>query len=274
MICRCKNDAASAKENKEYTELATEDENEPEVKSVEKIRNDVLSEWHEESDENVLTDIAESEKSKEAMEDTMSEPPTSPDDPKKHSVTLVDEAAAEPSVSDTEPENPDTISVSAYGDIPGGSLVTNILSHGTARLQVSIIYNRDKKYVAGKISQLDGIPTRDEKGPDQVKVHLVLLPTKKYVLKTRFYYVNVKCKFDEYFKLKFRSEPDLEVTSLRFRVYGRRIKLGIAGREKCLGETKVRLIEVVQSPGGVTLWRKMVSKGHDIPKYASISESE
>ena len=178
-------------------------------------------------------------------------------------VTLVKEAYAETCVSDYDLEKE---SLSAYGDLPNwqqSSLRADILAtqSTSARIQISLIYNFEKKYIAGKITRINDVPSPLDGGPHQVKVHLVLLPMKKYVLKTKFHNINVNAKLDDYFKMKFKSPPDPNTTALRYRIYGRRLKFAVPGREKCLGEVCVDLAEVAMSKGGVTLWKNILPRG-------------
>ena len=178
-------------------------------------------------------------------------------------VTLVKEAYAETCMSDYDLEKE---SLSAYGDVPNwqqSSLRGDILATQptSARIQISLIFNFEKKYIAGKITRINDVPSPLDGGPHQVKVHLVLLPVKKYVLRTKFHNINVNTKLDDYFKMKFKSPPDPNTTALRYRIYGRRLKFGVPGREKCLGEVCIDLAEVAMSKGGITIWKNILPRG-------------
>eukprot|EP00794_Sanderia_malayensis_P020386 gene20386-22396_t len=132
----------------------------------------------------------------------------------------------------------------------------------TLRIQISVIYNEEKKYIAGKITKLENVPRKDG-GPNQIKVHLAYLPAKRYILRTRYLNLDASASLivDEYFKLKFKDIPDLDKTALRYRLYGRRSNFGIPAKETCLGEAFVYLTDFAQAKGGVTLWRDILPKG-------------
>lgn len=177
-------------------------------------------------------------------------------------VSSYDDTIAESSVSDVDSEN---VSISAYGDQAsiisnerkaswmGGQNVANL----NISIQASLIYSRDMKYVAGKIIQMEGLSFNEGgKAPFQVKVHVVVLPIKKYALKTNWYDIKkAKSKIDEYFKFKFKQPPSEGKTMFRFRMYGRKMNFGVFGRERCFGECYVNLREIVTSRGGLTIWR-------------------
>ena len=182
---------------------------------------------------------------------------------KPHRVTLVKEKYAEICSSDVD-QMSDRDSLTGYANSSGrqDSLRSDIFAApASPRLQVSLIYNMAKNYIAGKITRIDGVPSREAGGPDQIKVNMVLLPKGRYILKTGYFNVNVSAKLDEYFKMKFKILPPLETTAIRYRVYGRNVKFGMPGREKCLGETCIELTEVARSKGGVTMWKSILPKG-------------
>lgn len=189
------------------------------------------------------------------------------------------ESGAESSLSDVADHVSGSVSISAYGDMVSrtgstGSRRTSGTSSSFTRkpgdlaIQASLIYSRDSKYVAGKVVMIDGIRAQlaaasassgiDSKSLVEIKCHVVILPMKKYALKTNWYPIKKeRVKMDEYFKFKFKEPPPERKTTLRLRLYGRK---GTLGRSHCLGECYVNLREIVTSRGGLTLWRQ-VNKG-------------
>ncbi|XP_066936288.1 uncharacterized protein [Clytia hemisphaerica] len=175
------------------------------------------------------------------------------------------ESGAESSLSDYDRAS-ESVSISAYGDAvsthSSDSYGTNSFAKapGNLAIQASLIYSRDSKYVAGKIVTIDGLrfDKSTMKPMIEIKCHVVILPLKKYALKTNWYHIQKnRIKMDEYFKFKFKQLPQETKTMLRFRLYGRRATVG---RSHCLGECYVGLREIITSRGGLTLWRS-ITKG-------------
>jgi len=174
------------------------------------------------------------------------------------------ESGAETSVSDIE--GTDSVSISAYGDVmstfSGSSIRSNFSRNpNNLAIQTSLIYSRDGKYVAGKIVLIDGLGSGEFERQHliELKCHVVVIPMKKYALKTNWYSIKKnRVKMDEYFKFKFKSLPSEGKTMLRFRLYGRRVSIG---RSYCLGECYVNLREIVTSRGGLTIWRPITQGG-------------
>lgn len=180
------------------------------------------------------------------------------------------ESGAESSFSDVDHQSR---SVSAYGDsisrFSGDSSSRSSFARkpGDLAIQASLIYSRESKYVAGKVVMIDGIRSQlitssstsvSNKNVVELKCHVVILPLKKYALKTNWYPIKKeRVKMDEYFKFKFKQLPVESKTSLRLRLYGRKSSMG---RSHCLGECYVHMREIVTSRGGLTLWRQ-INKG-------------
>ena len=187
-------------------------------------------------------------------------------------VAVVKDVYAEVCQSDFDASS-DRESLSAYGDTGwrksdaslsrADTLKTDFLGGvDSSRVQLSLIFNEEKRYLAGKIIKIEGIPLPASNGPHQVKLHVVFLPSRKYIVKTRHYNVTATATtVNKYFKLKFRELPDPEKSAVRYRLYGRRVKLGISGQDKCIGEVCVELPEILSSRGGVTMWKTIVPKG-------------
>ncbi len=178
-------------------------------------------------------------------------------------VTNVKESNAEPCGSDSELLEQDSIGVYDYN--PQQWRVTNedplkSLSD-LPQLQVSLIYNLQKKYIAGKITKIKGLRSIENGGPGQIKIHVTLLPADKYITKTQYHNVSTS-RLDEYFKMKFKKFPKLNDTNIRYRVYGRRLKFGMSTKESCIGEMFIYLTDIAAATGGVTMWKTLLPKGH------------
>ena len=178
------------------------------------------------------------------------------------SVAVYDESQAESSMSDFDYEEK---SVSAYGDRAsvisdnGSAWASASNAQATVSIQMSLIYSRDMKYVAGKVIQVDGLVfPQTAKAMTGIKVHIVVQPMKKYALKTNWYPLNdYNARLDEYFKFKFKDIPTEGNVMFRFRVYGRTKNFS---RALCIGECYINLREIVTSRGGLTIWRP-ITKG-------------
>lgn len=161
----------------------------------------------------------------------------------------------------------DDKSLAAYGDASNrSSTASDILDdRPPVQIQLSLILNLERRYLAGKVTSIKEMPFPADGGPNQVKVHVVLLPARKYILKTKYIDIEGNAKADEYFKYKFKVTPDIELTTIRYRMYGRRFKFGILGRERCIGETFVALSDVAKARGGLTLWGRIAPKQLQAP---------
>ena len=178
-------------------------------------------------------------------------------------VYAIKEKQAESSISDIDG---DDVPVSAYGDQisfvslerKASWLTLSTVSNLNIHIQTSLIYSKDMMYVAGKIIEVDGLTFVDKNAPVQVKVHVVVLPIKKYAIKTNWYDIqHSKVRINEYFKFKFKSPPSESKTMFRMRAYGRKINRGVFGRDRCLGECFINLNEIVIARGGLTVWRSL-----------------
>ena len=175
-----------------------------------------------------------------------------------HEVNFVKEGYAESCNSDFETASTDL----GPSNWRFSSISSNILDGlSPVKLQLSLIINSEKNYLAGKITRIEGMPLPEDGGPNQVKIHIVLLPVKKYILKTKYHSISGSVKMDEYFKMKFKTLPNIELSSIRYRLYCRRARYGMSGREKCLGELFVQLADVAKTRGGVTLLKEIIPRG-------------
>lgn len=184
---------------------------------------------------------------------------------RKHgNVTNVNETTAEIACSDIDIEMSGT--VSAYGDTASmvsvaskaSWLTMETVSNLNLSVQASLIYANEMKYVAGKIIQVEGLTFGKHAPPTHARIHVVVLPVKKYALKTNWYEIsNDKVRIEEYFKYVFKLPPSDTRTMFRIRVYGRKMKVGTLGKASCMGECYINLMEIINSRGGLTVWRTL-----------------
>lgn len=126
-------------------------------------------------------------------------------------------------------------------------------------VQASIIYEKEKKYVAGKVIQVTGLSFEEKYSPLHIRVHVVVFPVKKYAIKTNWYEIRKdgKIKMDEYFKFVFKQIPSDKRGRIRIRAYVQSTALGMLGKPECIGESYVNLIEILTAGGGKTIWRPL-----------------
>lgn len=139
-------------------------------------------------------------------------------------------------------------------------LAAEELSKLNLNIQASMIYSESDQYVAGKIVQVDGLDVAGKMCPSHIRVHVVVLPDKKYAKKTKWVKVDDESKvhIGEYFKYIFPLFS-LSDATVRIRVYGRILRLGSIGRSFCMGECYVSLVEVCNSRAGLTINRKLIA---------------
>ena len=117
----------------------------------------------------------------------------------------------------------------------------------------AIYSSRYRGYLAGKILEMDKIPAYEEGGPRLVKIHVSLLPCKKYMLRTDWTTVlNGKATFYEYYKYTLNANNEENERELRVRAYGTRDSAGSV--VKCVGECIVNIDEVEKEKGGMNFW--------------------
>ena len=114
-------------------------------------------------------------------------------------------------------------------------------------LQLTLQYSKKDLFlfiVIHKISQFcqDHFP-----GIGQIRISMVLLPTKKNRHKTKFVPVTDEPEFGSSFRFSNVSRADLFRSALRFRLYGKHVRLGMQlGMEKLMAEVTVHLADVAQ----------------------------
>ena len=136
---------------------------------------------------------------------------------------------------------------------------SNVQGRSPIKLYLSLVLNSDRKYLAGKVTKIEGMSSVEGVGHNQVKIHVSLLPVRRYILKTRYHDITSTASFDEYFKTKFKALPDIK-SVVRFRLYCRRLKYGMPSRDRCLGECYVKLKDIAKASGGHTLSREILPR--------------
>lgn len=165
-------------------------------------------------------------------------------------------------------------SMSAYGDLGSVTSLSRTDSLVSRRLtamavNISAYASYTKGFLAGKVIAVDGVPAVGLKEV-MVKVHITVLPVKKYALRSGWFKVNEGlAQIGAYFK--FALTGTAATSMLRLRVYASK-KGSIAGRQKCLGQLVMHVDDVERSRGGITVWEKLVQVGS--PGISDIMEDE
>lgn len=117
---------------------------------------------------------------------------------------------------------------------------------GLGSLHMSLQYSKKDLFLFVVIHKLTDLHPAEVNGIDQVRVSMVLLPAKRSRSKTKFVSTN-EPEFGASFKFSNVSKADLFQSAMRFRLYGRHVRLGIhLGKEKLMGEVTVHLADVAQ----------------------------
>lgn len=127
---------------------------------------------------------------------------------------------------------------SAYGDTmsQGQSYMSD---QGLGRLKFDVNYVRDQSRLIVHIVEGDNLPSKEQGGARDFRIHLTLLPKREQRLrsKTRSRY---SPKFDETFEFKNVLKDDLFSTAVRLRLYG------AVGTGKLVGETFFQLADIAK----------------------------
>ena len=114
-------------------------------------------------------------------------------------------------------------------------------------LQLTLQYSKKDLFLFIVINKISGFSPSEFPGIDHIRISMVLLPTKKNRCKTKFIPVSEEPEFRASFKFSNVSRADLFRSAMRFRLYGRHVRLGVQlGTEKLLGEITVHLADVAQ----------------------------
>ena len=117
---------------------------------------------------------------------------------------------------------------------------------GLGSLHMSLQYSRKDLFLFVVIHKITDLLPAEVNGIDQVRVSMVLLPAKRSRSKTKFVSTN-EPEFGASFKFSNVSKADLFQSAMRFRLYGRHVRLGMhLGKEKLMGEVTVHLADVAQ----------------------------
>ncbi|XP_002155244.2 uncharacterized protein LOC100199094 isoform X1 [Hydra vulgaris] len=173
-------------------------------------------------------------------------------------VNYITESNADSATSEAESYE----TVSAYGD--SLSFQKHQLNE-SINIQIMFFLNTKHKniYVAGKVANVTNLVSNMPKG--QYKVHIVLLPIKRYIIKTKWYDVKKTIAvIDEYFKFIFQTNPDLKKSTLRVRVYSRHNKHAFKS-ESCVGECFIKLSEIKEDKACIL--RRAISVNDSKPDY-------
>ena len=153
-------------------------------------------------------------------------------------------------VSDTESKISEQFSLpvkKSKKNKPTRSQSLESVKKGLGNLQLTLQYSKKDLFLFIVIHKINGFLPDEFPGVEHVRISMVLLPAKKYRSKTKFVSVGDEPEFGASFKFSNVSRADLFRSAMRFRLYGRHVKLGMQmGKEKLLGEVTVHLADVAQ----------------------------
>lgn len=120
------------------------------------------------------------------------------------------------------------------------------LRKGLGNLQLTFQYSK-KEILFVVIHKINGFLPNDFLGIENIRISMVLLPAKKHRGKTKYVPVSEEPEFGASFRFPNVSRADLFRLAVRFRLYGRHVRLGMqVGKEKLMGEITVHLADVAQ----------------------------
>eukprot|EP00794_Sanderia_malayensis_P020383 gene20383-22392_t len=115
------------------------------------------------------------------------------------------------------------------------------------KLRLTVQYSEKNLFLLLAVHEIVDLKTEDISGVNQVRISLVLLPTKKHRSKTKYTSVTNPV-FDSSYKYSNVTRNDLFRSAVRFRMYGRHGKLGVSlGKERLIGEMIFQLADVAQN---------------------------
>ncbi|XP_028396010.1 synaptotagmin-14-like [Dendronephthya gigantea] len=126
---------------------------------------------------------------------------------------------------------------SAYGDTVSLDQ-TYVTERGLGRLRLEVVYYSGESRLKVHVIEGDGLPSKEQGGAANFKVHLTLLPKReqRFKSKTKSRY---SPKFDETFEFKDVHQKELFTMAVRFRLYG-----VIATGNRLVGETFLQLADI------------------------------
>ncbi|XP_065066293.1 synaptotagmin-14-like isoform X3 [Rhopilema esculentum] len=117
---------------------------------------------------------------------------------------------------------------------------------GLGNLHITLQYSKKDLFLFAVIHKITDLLPGEVTGIDHVRISMVLLPAKKYRSKTKLVSTSDP-EFGASFKFSNVSREDLFKSAMRFRLYGRHVRLGMHfGKEKLLGEVTIHLADVAQ----------------------------
>ena len=139
---------------------------------------------------------------------------------------------------------------SAYGDTVSLDQ-TYVTERGLGRVRLEVTYYDNESLLKVHVIEGDGLPSKEQGGAANFKIHLTLLPKReqRFKSKTKSRY---SPKFDETFEFKDVAQKDLFTMAVRFRLYG-----AMATGNKLVGETFLQLADIAKLDNQViqNTWR-------------------
>ncbi len=144
-----------------------------------------------------------------------------------------------------------------------------------ASLHLTIKYSKQDLSLFFIIHSITDLKPEEILGIDQVRISMALLPAKKYRRRTKLMPVD-NPEFGSFFKFANFSRTDLLQSAVRFRLYGRPLRVGMhLGGDRLLGELTVHLADVsrkekvsttrpFQPPSKTSKWLILTFGGYEL----------
>lgn len=126
---------------------------------------------------------------------------------------------------------------SAYGDTVSVDQ-TYVTERGMGRLRLEATYYSSESRLKVRVIEGDGLPSKEQGGAVNFKIHLTLLPKREQRFKTKVK-SRYSPKFDETFEFRNVLQKDLFTMAVRFRLYG-----VVKTVNKLIGETFLQLADI------------------------------
>ena len=128
---------------------------------------------------------------------------------------------------------------------------TYVTERGLGRVRLEVTYYSNDSLLKVHVIEGDGLPSKEQGGAANFKIHLTLLPKReqRFKSKTKSRY---SPKFDETFEFKNVVQKELFTMAVRFRLYG-----VTATGNKLVGETYLQLADIANLDNQViqNTWR-------------------